>query len=140
MKKDTTAKLADVEARMRRWHTRLTRASNTLQKLDRQRRRLQLQQQVGVGRPKSAREPVMTVTAPPNDLDVVAEAVKVVTESGLDIPTFLQRKDEPQLVEKLKAKRADSVEADKHKMPLTGREALEAVRPKRKKVAADLRK
>src|SRR5262252_4770239 len=55
MKKDTTAKLAEVETKMRRWHTRLTRATNTLGKLERQRRRLLLQQQLGVGRPVKAK-------------------------------------------------------------------------------------
>jgi hypothetical protein len=131
MKKDTTAKLADVEARMRRWHTRLTRASNMLQKLDRQRRRLQLQQQVGVGRPQPKMENFAKAaeTRFNNDLK---RGTKQTAEMP-PIPPFLQRSDEPQLVDRLKAKRTAQVEADKHKMPLTGKAALEAVRPKRKK-------
>ena len=136
MQKDTTAKLADVEAKMRRWHTRLTRASNMLQKLERSRRRLQLQQQVGVGRPKHGNveksdHPVGSKksTQPPaistDDPDLVEKVA-----AALDIPPFLKR--EPVDVDKLKAQRKSKEEADKHKMPLTGRAALDAIRPKRK--------
>lgn len=144
MKKDTTAKLADVEARMRRWHTRLTRASNMLQKLEKQRRRLTLQQQVGVGRPSSK-----IVGQKSAD---VGQKLAVETDhiSELDLPAFLDRRNpdgirkaaremqekaDAQLVDKLKQQRKSKEEADKHKMPLTGRAALDAIRPKRKKAS-----
>jgi hypothetical protein len=149
-RKDTTAKLADVEAKMRRWHTRLIRASNMLQKLERQRRRLELQQQVGVGRPTNPRAVMMEVPVPTRTMAERTAEQRAARADDLDTPDFLKRKEgdapfkpEPQLVDKLKAQRADKVEADKKKMPLTGRDAekfLASVRPKKKKVAADLHK
>jgi hypothetical protein len=66
-------KLEAVESKMRRWHTRLTRASNALRKLEAQRRRLTAQ-------PK----PVPVIASDdPNLVGKVAAA--------LDIPTFLDR-------------------------------------------------
>lgn len=126
-RKDTTALLADCEARMRRWHTRLTRASNMLQKLERQRRRLQLQQHVGVGRPKE--NPLFTVQVPV-PTRTMAERTAEQKAAALDIPPFLKR--EAVDAEALTAQRKSKEAADKHKMPLTGRAALDAIRPKRK--------
>jgi hypothetical protein len=113
-----------------------------LQKLERQRRRLQLQQHVGVGRPKenprfNVEVPVPTRTLAERtaeqkaisttDYDKIEEKVA----AALDIPPFLKR--EPVDVGALTAQRK-SKEADARKqMPLTGRAALEAIKPKRKK-------
>jgi len=158
MRKDTTVKLADVEATMRRWHSRLTRASNALGKLERQRRRLM------------AQTAVARVTAPPgqmtpNQVEAVANVVQAVDDqlgklaspdAETDIPDWLRRgqaaqaaankvirdqavkmqeKSDAQLVDTLKAKRAAQVAADKHKMPLTGKAAIDylKVTPKRKR-------
>lgn len=141
MRKDTTTQLADVEASMRRWQTRLNRAVGALNKLDRKRRRLQTQ----IGKPPTTPF-VMEVPQPTKTLaersaeQKAAKQEAISTDdpnlvekvaAALDIPTFLKR--EAVDVEQLKAKRKSKEEADKHKMPLTGRAALEAVRPKRKK-------
>lgn len=141
---DTTAKLAHVEARMRRWHTRLARASNMLLKLEKQRRRLLLQQEVGVGRPKQPK---------PGDLDYVNLSIPAANEfkakrqeaistsdpdlvekvaAALDIPPFLKR-DEAVDVAKLAAQRKSKEAAARKQMPLTGRAAEEYIKPKRKK-------
>lgn len=136
--KDTTAKLADVEARMKRWQTRLNRSVNALNKLERQRRRLQQQ----IGRPPNPAF-VMEVPLPTRtmaDRTADQKALRQLNEAvqrmdaepieNLDIPPFLQR--EAVDVDKLKAQRKSKEEADKHKMPLTGRAALDAIKPKRK--------
>lgn len=132
-KQDNTTKLANVEASLKRWQTRLTRAANKVNELDRKRRRLQAQMgPVGltdlignvekpdhpVGSKKSTSEPPVISTDDPDLVEKVAAA--------LDIPPFLKR--EPVDVEKLKAKRKSKEEADKHKMPLTGRAALKHIK------------
>lgn len=147
MKKDHTTKLAAVEASMARWQTRLTRATNALNKLAKQRRRLLAQ--TAVSR-MTAKPGELT----PNQKEALAQAPKVSVEtdhiSDLDLPAFLDRRNpdgirkaaremqeaaDAQLVDRLKAQRADQVAADKKKMPLTGRAAMDylKVTPKKKK-------
>lgn len=109
MKKDTTAKLAHVEAAMRRWHTRLTRASNMLQKLERQRRRLQLQQQVGVGRPKET-----TPKASSIDVDEVRRQVDAAIDAP--IPAFLKCDPNAEALKKMN-ERIEKRAADRSKKP-----------------------
>lgn len=147
MKKDHSARLAAAEASIIKWQSRLARASNALQKALKQRRRL------------LAQGAVTAMTAPPGQKTPNQKAAIAAATSGIetdhisetDLPAFLDRRNpdgirraakdmrekaDTQLVDKLKAQRAAQVEADKHKMPLTGREALAAIRPKRKTKAA----
>jgi hypothetical protein len=144
MQKDITTKLAKCEADLKRWQTRLKRATAKVTELDRTRRRLQAK--MGpvnltdiIGPPLSAKDvgADQETVKPMIDVDEVKRQVDAAIDTT--IPPLLKRSDEPQLVDKLKAKRIAQVEADKHKMPLTGKAALEAVKPKRKKVAAGLR-
>jgi hypothetical protein len=113
---NVTQKLEGVETSMRRWHTRLTRASNMLHKLERQRRRLQQQGQT-------------TGTAKPKVSTIDVDEVKRQLDAAIDttIPPLLKRDVD---VDRLKAERVAKV--DKSKMPLTGRAALDAIRPKKK--------
>jgi hypothetical protein len=145
---DTTSKLADCEMRMRRWHTRLTRASNALQKLERQRRRLMLQQHVGVGLPKTPKpkptEPSTKPTAAATRPRAHARIAKLAEDLGpalkeaaedAGIPAFLDRRD-PLIAEAMTAKRK-AAEADARRaMPLNERAALDAIRGKSKKPKA----
>jgi hypothetical protein len=112
-----TVKLQTCEAALRRWHTRLTRATNMLQKLERQRRRLILQS-------AGASVTVQKAIEAHNDAK---------PDAGLDIPPFLQRKpvDVAALAAQRKSKEADA----KKKMPLTGKAAIDYVKVKRKKTA-----
>ena len=120
---DTTAKLADVEAKMRRWHSRLTRASNMIAKLERQRRRLALQQMVGVGAPRPKAKP------PVNDVTDIPFAEMTGADLAKDddtLPSFLNRAD-PLIAEKMTAARKAAEEAARHKMPLSGSAAMAAI-------------
>ncbi len=140
MTKDLNAKLTAVEASLKRWHTRLTRASRMLQKLEKQRRRLATQVAYispAPGRVKAAEPKPKIVTdsaiplpeldafflpTKPKPLvhhdDLAAMPSNVKAPENLDLPTFLDRR---------------KVKVDKKAMPLTGRAAQEAIRPKRKK-------
>ncbi len=109
-RKDVTAKLATCEAGLRRWHSRLVRASNAIAKLEKQRRRLQAQ----LVTPVAAKPPAATPEAKPGTPAV-----------HLDIPAAFKRDPEPQLVDKLKAKRPP---VDKTKMPLSGKAAMDAIK------------
>jgi len=155
MQPDITKKLAKCEEDLKRWQTRLKKATNKVTELDRLRRRLQAK--MGpvsmfdlIGPPFSDKDvgadqqPVKTLADRPRsnahlgvvtkrEPDVMEAAVAVAND--LDIPAFLARSDEPQLVDQLKAKRAKQVETDKKKMPLTGAAALEAAGVRRKKKA-----
>jgi hypothetical protein len=130
MTTDTTAKLTKVEASMRRWHTRLTRASNMLQKLERQRRRLQAPPRTMAQRTAEQKAddfvPGQGVTI---DVDEVRRQLDAAIAT--DIPPFLKRDaaDATALTAQRKSKEVD----DRKKMPLTGRAALEAIKPKRKR-------
>jgi hypothetical protein len=144
---DTKAKLTNVEAKMRRWHSRLTRAANMLAKLERQRRRLTGKPSLPKTKPFDAAE-VFTVPVKPDPAPAVSVETDHIAET--DLPAFLDRRNpdgirkaaaemqaqaDAQLVDTLKARRADKTEADKHKMPLTGRAAIDylKVTPKTKK-------
>jgi hypothetical protein len=131
MSKDVNAKLIACEAALRRWHTRLIRASNMLQKLEKQRRRLM---------------PVRTMadrTAEQKAAGVVPGQGTIVRHDDLAFmpsnqkpdevtrPAFLDRTD-PLIAEKMTAARKKAEAAARSAMPLTGRAALEAIRPKRK--------
>ena len=135
MTQDPKAKLTDIEIRMRRWHTRLTRASNMLQKLEKQRRRL-----VGIVAyvtPAPGRE------KPPSAMAAAMKAIDEVLPpkpaEDDKIPDFLNRAD-PLIAEKMTVARKKAEEEARHKMPLSGRDAMQAimavpVTPKRKRKA-----
>lgn len=118
MTKDVNAKLTAIETQMRRWQTRLTRAVNRMKKLEKMRRRLNAEQ----FRLIPADKPQKLVSAPQPDVDL-----KVNT----DIPDFLNRSN-PLIAEEMTAARKKAEAAARSAMPLTGRAALEAIRPKRK--------
>ena len=109
-------KLEAVESKMRRWHTRLTRASNALRKLEPQRRRLMA-------------PPKPVLVSVPKPLAETLEVAQVAAAMELDIPPILQRSQAD--VDKMKAERLAKEAAAKKAMPLTGREALRAIRRKK---------
>jgi len=118
---DNTKKLAACEASLKRWHSRLTRAVNAINGLQKQRRRL------------LAPRPLSVRNEPPR----LAECERVMTGEDVTIPAFLNRAD-PLIAEKMTAARKKAEEAARHKMPLTGRAAIDAimavpVKPKRKR-------
>jgi hypothetical protein len=115
-------KLADVETKLHRWHTRLTRASNMVTKLEKQRRRLLLKPVAVAPKPKA--EPAKTTPV----VDTNA--------ADLGIPPFLDRKD-PLIAESMTAARKAAEAEARKRMPLTGRAALDAIRGTRKKAKAN---
>jgi hypothetical protein len=137
-------KLADVDTRLRRWETRMTRATNMVAKLSKQRRRLAVQ----LGRPD--RTPPFVQAADLNEAERSADghnpgpAISVddpdlesKVAAALDIPTFLRRgQDAQKAVDAIIDTHAMKVERekkiDKSAMPLTGKAALAAIKPKRK--------
>lgn len=157
MKRNITLELTKLEGDLRRWNTRLVRAVNAIQKLEQRKRRLLKQTAV-------ARMTAPPGQMTPNQVEAIAGVAQAVDDqlgkvaspgvetdhiSDLDLPAFLDRRNpdgirkaaremqekaDAQLVDKLKAKRASQVEADKHKMPLTGKAAIDylKVTPKRK--------
>src|SRR5258708_22456566 len=116
--------IEDCKLKLRRWLTRLTRATNMVNQLERRRRRLVTPTPAPVRRPAPSR-------------GVVAQAITESATPLIDdgIPAFLDRRD-PVVAEAMTAARK-AAEADARKaMPLTGRAALDAIRPKRKKANA----
>jgi hypothetical protein len=157
-KKTTTEQLNHVEASLRRWHTRLKIASNKIEKLVKRRRSLMLKL---AGLPETKRhdlkEQVATLGADSLLPDFVARgqaAQKVVDD--LVIPPELRRVEEatkpgkpgPKLLSDMinkpfidarKRKRLEEMEEKrrgrsmfaKSDMPLTGKDALKAIRGKK---------
>lgn len=114
MKQDHSAKLAKVEAAMSRWQSRLTRATNALNKLAKQRRRL------------LANKVIADMTAPPGEPTPIqkrlieeAKAPKV----DLELPAFLDR-GKPAVAEEMTRARKAAEAAERSKMPLTGKAAM----------------
>ena len=154
MRNDVTAKLAKCETSLKRWHTRLVRASTMVAKLEKQRRRLQTQMGpvnltdlIGPDKAKPV-EHVETSMASSIDVaevqrqldDMIGTSitpqkiadVAAVAHDKLDIPPFLKRTQAD--VDKLKAERKSKEAAAKKAMPLTGRAALAALKaPPQKK-------
>ena len=117
-----TEKLDDVELKLKRWHTRLKRASTEINKLTKRRRSLMVAAAQAV-HPAKMPEPVIikpVVIGP----DVVA--------LDTTIPDFLNRAN-PVIAEEMTRKRKEAEAEARRQMPLTGRAALEAIKPKRKK-------
>ena len=152
-------RLEAVEVALRRWHTRLTRATNAIRKLEAKRRRLS-----GPTRPKTMadrdtrkveRHRVVQESIPLPELDAFfqpepkrprgsvaiadlcgpkgGEALATAArESAEDagIPAFLDRRD-PLIAEQMtKARKAKEADARKA-MPLTGKAALAKIRSKK---------
>lgn len=153
-------KLAVVDASLRRWQTRLTRASNMVVKLARQRRRLT--NNMATVRVEKAK-PVVETPLP--ELDVFFKPEPAEQIAALDVPEYLKRtsvqpKEEkplpkagdqgPQMLADLldpasamNRKRLERNDAkrrgytlppkvDKTAMPLSGRAALAAIKGKKK--------
>ena len=123
MSKDISAKLAACEASLKRWHSRLIRATNAIGKLEKQRRRL-LAASHWEAQVKHAIE-----AATPTVEQAVRKAIS--TDSKLDIPAFLDRSN-PAVAEEMTTARKKAEAEARKKMPLSGKAALEAVKPKRK--------
>ena len=134
--------LADVETKLRRWQSRLKRASNEVSKWDKKRRRIQLallqpKDQTVVATVKAtmpterAKELELEIQKDPVPAPVQAQAAP--EPDGLDIPEKFRR---PYVdVDKLKAERLAREAADKAKVPLTDRAAMALIRQKPKRRA-----
>jgi hypothetical protein len=109
-------KLATIRERRKRWQARLTRATNTLAKLARAEARL-----------LKPAKPIITVKQAVTVPATIAPAVA----DDLAVPPFLQRSQAD--ADKMKAERKAKEEAARKAMPLTGREALKAIRRKKLK-------
>lgn len=125
-------KLEAVESSLRRWHTRLTIASNKVAKLDRQRRRLQLE----ALQPKDAKTVAVVTVKAGKIVDVkppAPEPVSIETDhiSEVDLPAFLDRSN-PLIAEEMTAKRKAAEAEARRAMPLSGRAALQAIKRKKK--------
>ena len=125
---NTTKKLAACEAGLKRWHTRLTRASNMVTKLERQRRRLQAPPRTLAQR--TAEQKADGIVPGQGRVEIDGDEVRRQLDAAIDttIPPEFKRVD----VDALKAQRKSKDAPDKTKMPLTGRAALDAARPKRR--------
>jgi hypothetical protein len=130
---DTTAKLAQCEASLKRWHTRLARASNMVAKLEKQRRRLAPARTLAERTARHKADGFVpghgAVTAAP------PERVVVDADDDLKIPAMLDRSN-PVIAERMTAARKAAEAEARRAMPLSGRAALDAIRPKRKKTHA----
>jgi hypothetical protein len=153
MKAKTSTDIDNVNASIRRWQTRLTRAVNTINRLTAKRTRLERKRNaLPVG------EVVATVTVPAASPAAVAVAKSVVAEAAPgkavtpapkddgDIPAFLRRQKLPADEAAAAQIRAEQAELKKRKtagrkakkdaakrgelrrMPLEGRAALAAIR------------
>jgi hypothetical protein len=139
MKKDVTAKLAACEASLKRWQTRLKRAVSKVNELDRQRRRLQAQMdparhELISGADQQPVNPVIDDLAIPPELrrtmeDRTRDQLAARTEAETD-PVIVKVNRER--LKRMDEKRRGRSMFDQHAMPLTGKAALEAIRPKRK--------
>jgi hypothetical protein len=129
--------LETVTASMARWQTRLRRAVRAIEKLEKQKKRIEK----SVAKPKA--EPLAVtimreIAAPDPTPGVICRAVP---DTG--IPAFLQRKKLDPVAEQIKAEQVETKKkkaagriakmkakqsGETKKMPLTGKAALEAIR------------
>jgi hypothetical protein len=135
--------LQQVEASLRRWHTRLTRATNAIRKLEAKRRRLS-----GPTRPKTladrsprndkgisgtiSKTPPIPDTIPLPELDAFFQRGRAAQAAvdELTVPAFLDRRDPVVAEEMTKARKAKEADARKA-MPLTGKAALAKIKSKK---------
>ena len=157
-KKTTTEQLNHVEASLRRWHTRLKIASNKIEKLVKRRRslmlklaglppetkpRLDLKEQVAtlgadsllpdfVARGQAAQKAVDDLVIPPmlrrtmedRNIDQLAERTAALPEGSL-------KKSQQERLKRMEEKRRGRSMFAKSDMPLTGKDALKAIRGKK---------
>lgn len=96
-------------------------------KLERQRRRLALQQMVGVGAPKrSVKTTIANMTAPPGEMTPNQKEAIAAAQDDDTLPSWLNRAD-PLIAEQMTAARKRAEEAVRHKMPLSGSAAMAAI-------------
>src|SRR4029077_10802015 len=128
MTKDPKAKLNDIETRKRRWQTRLKRAVNMLERLEKQQRRLLMpakssksvgQKPADVGQKPAVETDHLSEAAFAEFVERGQKAQQAVDD--LTVPAFLNRAD-PLIAEKMTAARKKAEEAARHAMPLTGRD------------------
>lgn len=121
--------LDDVDAALKRWRPRLTRAANEVAKL------LKMRHRIVHHEPKlMATSPVETFVArgviAQKAVDEIIAADKVRKDADeLTIPADLRVTAD---VEKLRAERRKKEEAERHKMPLTGRAAMDHIKRRKK--------
>jgi len=137
MKQDLAIQLTTLEAKRKRWQTRLRRAVTELDKIERKRKRLLTPPKIG--QPKLAKDLTeVIVTSPLPDLvQAIDDSLTAIIEDRpeLNIPNFLSRN--PDAGSAIAAKRT---EVDKKKMPLSGRDALAAIKAQSDKVTARRKK
>lgn len=107
-------KLEAVENSIRRWHTRLSRASNAIRTLDSKRRRLIKQL-----RPHTSPAPIPVPT--------IVETKPFDAEDAFSIPVELKVTAD---VEAMRAERRAKEAAEKKAMPLSGKAALKRIKSK----------
>jgi len=148
---DIAQELRDLDVRRKRWMSRLTRAHTAIKDLDQKRQRLLKKQQVAADFPelrqasKAVVEKKLSTEIVAAPQGVVAEAVQVLDDNDL-LPGFLRRGQAAQKavddilathsktvdVDKLKAERKAKEKAERSKMPLVDRDAMAAIRRKKK--------
>lgn len=129
--------LETVTTSIARWQTRLRRAVRAIEKLERQRKRLETKAKSAVQLPSAARATAQKADTPHH------QPAAHPTEIDTGIPTFLQRKKLDPVAEQIKAEQEATKKAkargriermkakrsgDLKKMPLTGKAALAAIR------------
>lgn len=107
-------KLSDIEAGLKRWFSRGLRAQRAVDKLLKKRRRLL----------KDAPKLKVKVTT------ALADDLTDTVTTTLDIPADLKRAD-PVIAEKMTAARKAAEAAQRKAMPLSGKDAMAAVRRKK---------
>lgn len=124
--------LEQIDASLARWQTRLRRAVNSIERLQKQRKR------IAKAKPPAKPEPSAKPAPPVRE---VIEPPK--GEIDTSIPAFLQRKKPDPVAEQIRQDQADAKRrktagriatmkakrsGETRKMPLTGKAALEAIR------------
>jgi hypothetical protein len=138
-------KLQAIETSLRRWHTRLTIASNKVAKFEKQRRRLQLQMltpnqpaiavvKVKAGKVTAVEPPKPLIVAydDPDLIEKATAALDAITKQDdpFAIPPELNRAD-PLIAEKMTAARKKAEEAARHAMPLADKAAAAYIKRKK---------
>lgn len=125
-------KLADIDERLRRWRPKLTRAHNEVTKLLKIRDALTRKPALLDGYIAKTQAKRLLNTMGPSELEQFVEngiaAQKAVDE--LTIPEELRVTTD---VEALRAERRKKEEAERHKMPLTGKAAMEHIKRRKTK-------
>jgi hypothetical protein len=131
-------KLSDIEVKLKRWLARGMRAQTAINKL--------LKQQARLKKPtlaeKFAERDRRIAAAPDRLIEAKAELVQAVDDrltqiiegpkedDAFDIPPELNRAD-PLIAERMTAARKKAEEEARHKMPLTGKAAMDHIRRKK---------